>query len=96
MPKSITERIVECRTPEGRTLKVERWYYDAIRNALLSILPEPGVSAEMFELHKRVAEHMDVVTRENMESLSWLVAWVRLDLEAEGVLVRDAAMVTRL
>jgi hypothetical protein len=96
MPKSITERIVECRTPRGRTTRIERWYYDAVRNALLEILPTPGVSAEMFELHKRVAEQMDVVTRENVESLSWLVAWVRLDLEQEGILTRDAALVTRV
>lgn len=96
MPKSITEKIVECRTPEGRTFRVERWYYDAVRSALLEILPEPGVSIEMFELQKRVAEHMDVITRENVESLSWLVAWVRLDLEQEGLLTRDAAAVTRV
>jgi hypothetical protein len=96
MPKSITERIVECRTPEGRTFRVERWYYDAVRNALLEVLPERGATVEMFELNKRVAERMDVVTRENVESLSWLVAWVRLDLEQEGLLMRDAAVVTRI
>jgi hypothetical protein len=96
MPKSITEKIVECRTPKGRTLRVERWYYDAVRDALLEILPEPGVCVEMFELQKRVAETLDVVTRENIESLCWLVAWVRLDLANEGILTRDAALVTRL
>jgi hypothetical protein len=96
MPKSITERIVECRTPEGRTFRVERWYYDAVRNALLEVLPVRGATVEMFELNKRVAERMDVVTRENVESLSWLVAWVRLDLEQEGLLMRDAAVVTRI
>jgi hypothetical protein len=96
MPKSITERIVECRTPEGRTFRVERSCYDAVRNALLEILPERGAYIEMFELNKRVAEQLDVTTLRNVESLSWLVAWVRLDLENEGLLLRDPAVVTRV
>lgn len=96
MPKSVTEKIVECRSPKGRSVRMERWYYEAIRTALLQILPEPGVCAELFDLHNRVAEHLDVVTRKNIESLVWHVAWVRLDLDHEGVLSRDAALVVRL
>ncbi|MCZ7604551.1 MAG: hypothetical protein M5U25_00470 [Planctomycetota bacterium] len=96
MPKAITEKIVECRTPGGRTLHMERWYYEAIRAALLEILPEPGVCAELFELHKRVAASLDDFTRESIESLSWQVAWVSLDLQQEGLLQRDAALVTRI
>lgn len=96
MPKSITSKIVECRTPGGLTSRMERWYYDNIRNALLEIMPEPGVHAEMFELHKRVFQALDVFTRENLESLSWQVAWVLLDLQHEGVLKRDAGYVTRI
>lgn len=96
MPKAITEKIVECRTPRGRTLRMERWYYEAIRAALLEILPEPGVCAELFELHKRVAASLDDFTRESIEALSWQVAWVSLDLQQEGLLQRDAALVTRI
>lgn len=96
MPKAITEKIVECHTPGGRTLRMERWYYEAIRAALLEILPEPGVCAELFELHKRVAASLDDFTRESIESLSWQVAWVSLDLQQEGLLQRDAALVTRI
>lgn len=96
MPKAITEKIVECRTPRGRTLRMERWYYEAIRSALLDILPEPGVCAELFELHRRVASALDDFTRENIDSLCWQVAWVSLDLQQEGLLERDAALVTRV
>jgi hypothetical protein len=96
MPKAITSKVVECRAPGGLTRRMERWYYDNIRNALLEILPEPGVHAEMFELHKRVFDHLDVVTRENIDNLSWQVAWVLLDMRHEGVLARDAACVTRV
>ncbi|MBZ0134852.1 MAG: hypothetical protein K8I27_00600 [Planctomycetes bacterium] len=96
MPKSITAKIVECRTPRGRTLRMERWYYDNVRNALLEILPEPGVHAEVFELQKRVYQALDVVTRDSLDSLSWLVAWVSLDLQQEGVLSRDAGFITRV
>ena len=96
MPRSITAKIVECRCPSGLSMRMERWYYESIRNALLEILPESGVHAEVFELHKRVHQQLDVFTRENIESLSWHVAWVRLDLESEGILARDAAYVTRI
>ncbi|MCB9893632.1 MAG: hypothetical protein H6839_04210 [Planctomycetes bacterium] len=96
MPKAVTEKIVECRSPRGRTTRMERWYYEAIRKALLEILPESGVCAELYELHLRVRDHLDVVTRDSIESLAWHVAWVRLDLDAEGVMARDAALVIRL
>ena len=95
MPRSITEKILECRTPQGRVMRMERWYYESIRAALLEIVPEPGVLAEVFELHERVREQLDVVTRESIESLCWHVAWVSLDLQAEGLLARDAAFITR-
>jgi hypothetical protein len=96
MPKAITNKIVECRTPSGRTARMERWYYEGIRKALLEILPEPGVNAELYELNKRVGAALDPMTRESVESLSWLIAWVRLDMETEGLLKRDAAFVTRI
>lgn len=75
---------------------MERWYYEGIRAALLEILPEPGVHAEVFELHKRVFEHLDVITRESIDNLSWQVAWVLLDMRHEGLLARDAAFVARV
>lgn len=96
MPKSITAKIVECRTPGGLSTRMERWYYDNVRNALLEIMPDPGVHAEVFELHRRVYEALDVVTRDSIDSLSWLVAWVSLDLQQEGVLSRDAGFITRV
>ena len=96
MPKAITNKIVECRTRSGLTARMERWYYENIRIALLEILPEAGVSAELFELNKRVYAALDPHTRDTIESLSWHVAWVRLDLEAEGILARDAAYCTRI
>lgn len=96
MPKAITNRILECRTPGGLKIQMERWYYEGIRRALLEILPEPGVNAELYELHKRVADALDPVTRESVESLTWLVAWVRLDMEAEGLLKKEAGFVERL
>ncbi len=43
-----------------------------------------------------MADALDDFTRENIETMSWLVAWVRLDLETEGLLQRDAALVTRI
>ena len=96
MPKAITNKIVECRTPSGLTARMERWYYENIRTALLEILPAPGVNAELYELNKRVYQALDPHTRDTIESLSWHVAWVRLDLETEGLLKRDAAYVERI
>lgn len=96
MPKAITNKIVECRTSSGLTTHMERWYYENIRAALLEILPEPGVCAEMFELNRRVYAALDPHTRDTIQSLSWHVAWVRLDMQAEGILSRDAAFVERI
>ncbi|MCA8947840.1 MAG: hypothetical protein KDB29_16515 [Planctomycetes bacterium] len=96
MPKAITSKIVECHSPSGLTTRMERWYYESIRIALLDILPEPGVCAELFELNKRVYAALDPHTRDTIESLTWHVAWVRLDLQSEGILERDAAFVTRI
>ncbi|MCA8914853.1 MAG: hypothetical protein KDB90_05535 [Planctomycetes bacterium] len=96
MPKSVTEKIVECRTPGGLTLRMERWYYEAIRSALLRILPAPDIHAEVYQLHLLVNEQLDAATRGSINSLVWLVAWVRLDLEVEGVVTRDAVWVKRV
>ncbi|MCC6466522.1 MAG: hypothetical protein IT463_14370 [Planctomycetes bacterium] len=94
MPKAITEVIIECRTPGGLSLRMERWVYDELRAALLAVL-QPGGERTLKQLHDDVEARISGSTRAGLESMSWALAWVRLDLESEGVLSRRGDTVRR-
>ena len=75
----------------GYTGRVDRTKYQAMKKALLKILPskDPGLTqAEMFQA---VAPHVPKDLFPDMGKVMWWAKSVQLDLEAKRVMVRDRA-----
>lgn len=86
----MTEPKTVCHTPtpNKQPTSIPSWKYDAVRAAVLDIVPadEPGVVAKT--LPEKVAERLpsDVLTR--LGSVAWHTTVVKLNMEVEGELAR--------
>ena len=79
--------IENVNTP-GRTTRVDRAKYDAMRAALLRVLPdgEPGLTAAAATV--AATEHLPDDLFPGGKAAGWWQKTVQLDLEAKGLVVR--------
>ena len=79
-----------CHTPApgAKPTRIPRWKYDAVRKAILSVVPgkEPGV--EFMKLPGLVEKKMKKSDLAELGSVGWHVATVKLNMEVEGELKR--------
>jgi len=68
--------------------RVSKAKYDAVRKALLSVVPKKKEGIPFSDLAKLVAPKLPKEMRPTKGSASWLTVVVKLDLEARGVLQR--------
>ena len=91
MPSKDVERIVveNINTP-GRTSRVNAVMYRAMRQAMLEVLPfeEPGLTQA--EMREAVIAHLPEDLYPGGAKAGWWAKTVQLDLEAKGVVVREA------
>jgi hypothetical protein len=84
------EEKVRCQTPTPgkKPVRIPAWKYEAVRKAILDVVPrkEPGI--EFQELPKRVARKLPVATRRDLGSVSWHTTVVKLHMEVVGELRR--------
>jgi hypothetical protein len=82
---------VVCRTPtpERKPTRIERWKFDAVRRAILEVLPRraPGV-AYMSELPGLVERALTPEERTALGSAGWYTTTVKLELEVRGEIAR--------
>ncbi len=80
--------LVENINHPGRTNPVNRAKYEAMRGALMAVLPavEPGLSQA--EMTAAVKPHLPDDLFPGGQTAGWWVKAVQLDLEAKGVLAR--------
>lgn len=73
----------------GRVSRVDAAKYEAMKRAILEVVParEPGLSAA--EMVARVAPLLPADLWPNGEKVGWWQKTVQLDLEARGLLVRE-------
>jgi hypothetical protein len=90
MPKDKMIAVENINVP-GRTSNVNAEKYTAMRRILLKVLParEPGITQA--EMGKSVRPHLPQNLWPNGEKSMWWVKTVQLDLEAKGLVVRDAS-----
>lgn len=82
---------IENAASPGRVTRVDADKYHAMKAALLAILPaaSPGLSgAEMLE---EVVAHLPEELFPQGAKAGWWLKGVELDLEAKGVIIREAA-----
>ena len=87
-----TETIeIESITSPGRTTRVNRAKYEAMRAAFLSVLPTspPGITGQ--EAKSRLLLHLPEALFPGGEKVGWWLAAARLDLEAKGLVKREAS-----
>jgi hypothetical protein len=81
---------IETRHPDPSKagVRILRWKYDAVREAILGLLPleEPGFPFK--ELAKGVKASLDPAVLEELGSVGWHTTTVKLDLEARGEVAR--------
>lgn len=88
MPANDNKIEVENVNTPGRTTRVNRPKYEAMREAILKVIPqgEPGISAK--ETVEKVKPHLPEELFPGGETAGWWAKTVQLDLEAKGLVVR--------
>jgi hypothetical protein len=74
--------------PEKAGVRILRWKYDAVRKAILEVVPkeEPGLPFK--ELSGQVRSSLPKQALADLGSVSWYTTTVKLDLEARGEIAR--------
>tara|TARA_B100000676_G_scaffold313312_1_gene393294 strand:- start:4900 stop:5250 length:351 start_codon:yes stop_codon:yes gene_type:complete len=84
------EERVECRspTPGRQGVRILRWKYQWVADALLAEIPATGEGVLFRDLPGRVARHLGPERVQRLGSVNWYVTTVKQDLEARGVIRR--------
>ncbi|MFG0330859.1 MAG: DUF6958 family protein [Phycisphaerales bacterium] len=95
MPRSTTARtetdeMIETKTvtPGKNGTRLSRAKYDAVRAALLEVIPKSESGVPFGDLPKQVAKRIPKSMQPANGSASWLTTTVKLDLEARGLIER--------
>jgi hypothetical protein len=86
------EEKVLCRTPTPgkQGTRILKWKYDAIRSAILDVLPTEGEGLPFMELPEHVGQLVAENIRSKIGSIGWYTTCVKLDLEVKGEIKRVA------
>jgi hypothetical protein len=87
---------IESVTSPGRTERVDRAKYEAMRNALLSILPAEAPGVTVAEAKAALLPRLDPGLFPGGDKAGWWLKAVQLDLEAKGVIARAKGSPVRL
>ncbi|MEY4411725.1 MAG: hypothetical protein RLZ69_1299 [Actinomycetota bacterium] len=90
-PEKSTGPRVEVRSANspGWTGKVDAAKYEAMRNAILRILPRQAPGLTQTEMRNKAVFHLPAHIFPAGERADWWVKTVYLDLEADGVIERE-------
>ncbi len=96
MPASDDKVEVHNFTSPSHVTRVDRKKYEAMRMALLSVLPIEPPGLTVAEAKKALLPHLDASLFPGGEKAGWWMKCVQLDLEAKGVVVRGPKSPVRL
>jgi hypothetical protein len=96
MPKADDRIEIENFTSPGHVQRVDRAKYEAMREALLQVLPvgAPGLTAA--EAKERLLPLLPEALFPGGDKAGWWLKAAQLDLEAKGVIRREATKPLRL
>jgi len=85
-----TQDKVECRTPTpGRkSTRIDRWKFDAVRKAILAVLPRKGEGVLFTDLTRLVKAQLTKDELARLGVTMWYVTVVKLELEVRGEIRR--------
>jgi hypothetical protein len=90
MTKSEDKIVVENVNVPGRTSRVNAAKYQAMKQVMLAVLPkqEPGLTQS--EVREAVIPHLPEDLFPGGSTAGWWAKTVQLDLEAKGIVIREA------
>ncbi len=87
--------IENVNTP-GRTTRVDRAKYEAMRTALLAVLPSSSPGLTVAEAKARLLPLLPEALFPGGDTAGWWLKAAQLDLEAKGVIQRETTKPLRL
>ena len=87
---------VENVNTPGKVTWVDAAKYTAMRHALLAGLPKGAAPHSVKDLRAALDPHLDQTLFPGGEKAGWWLKCVQLDLEAKGILKREAGAPVRL
>lgn len=88
---------IEVENPNtGRKERLDRAKYEAMRNALLPILPDAPPGLKVAEAKEALLPRLDQNLFPGGAKAGWWLKAVQLDLEAKGIIARAAGSPVRL
>lgn len=96
MPKDDDKIEVENITSPGHKSRVDRAKYQAMRDALMQILPGEAPGLAVAEAKAALLPHLDAALFPGGDKAGWWLKCVQLDLEAKGVIARAPKPPVRL
>ena len=70
----------------GQPIQMIAWKYKAMREAILSVVPEQGEGISFRDLRQQAKEALTGEQRANLGSAGWYTMTVKKDLEARGLI----------
>lgn len=74
----------------GRTVQLDATKYEAMKRAILAVLPTRAPGLNQMEIRQAVLKHLPSDLFPGGTKAGWWAKMVQLDLEAKGILVREA------
>ncbi|WP_299701583.1 hypothetical protein [uncultured Tateyamaria sp.] len=96
MPDSDDKIEIESITSPGRTERVNRAKYTAMREALLPVLPTDAPGITVADAKTALLKHLSQELFPGGEKAGWWLKAVQLDLEAKGIIARGTTKPVRL
>lgn len=97
MPDDGDDKItIQSITSPHHTERVNRAKYEAMRRALLAVLPADPPGLTVAEAQKALLPHLDSALFPGGEKAGWWMKCVQLDLEAKHLIVREPKSPVRL
>ena len=82
--------VIENVNVPGRTTRVNARMYHGMRQAMLKVLPSKGPGLTQAEIREAVIPHLPEDLYPGGAKAGWWAKAVQLDLEAKGMVVREA------
>jgi hypothetical protein len=83
--------VVETPTPGKQPTRIDRWKYDLVRFAILSVMPSDKYGMEFNDLPQMVEAQLSEDDLKRLGSVSWYTTTVKLDMEVKGEIERIPA-----
>jgi len=95
----MTEEKILSRTPTPgkKPVRIDKWKYDAVRRAILKVVPAKGEGLLLKDLPLQVESRLAAEELARLGSVGWYTTTVKLDLEVRGEIRRvDGVVQQRL